>query len=250
MTQKLTRRDLLSGAAGAVGAAALGSSAERALAHGDDTTKYPGEGSSELGRRSPHEQPARDTRFGGGSSRSPLQDLHGTITPADLHFERHHGGIPEVDPREYRLLIHGLVERPTIFTLADLKRFPATSKICFLECSGNYPQNAGPETKPERVCGMTSTTEWTGVSVATLFREVGASAEATWFLGEGQDAAVMTRSVPMEKAWDDAMIAYAQNGESDPTGARLSRPAAAARMGGQQQRQVAPPESSWPIGRS
>ena len=150
----------------------------------------------------------------GAASRTPLQDLHGIITPSDVHFERHHGGIPAVDPADYRLLIHGLVERPTVLTLADLKRFPATSRICFLECSGNYPQEAGPETKPENVCGMTSTTEWTGVSLATLFREVGARPDAAWFLAEGQDAAVMTRSVPMEKAWDDALIAYAQNGEA------------------------------------
>ena len=214
MPKKVSRRDLLTGAAGAVGAAALGSSHERAHAQTDDTTKYPGATSSELGRRSAHERVTRDAGLGRSASRTPLQDLHGAITPSDLHFERHHGGIPEIDPAGYQLLIHGMVERPTMFTLADLKRFPATSRICFLECSGNYPQNAGPETKPERVCGMTSTTEWTGVALATLLREVGASRDATWFLAEGQDAAVMTRSIPMDKAWNDAMVTYAQNGEA------------------------------------
>jgi sulfane dehydrogenase subunit SoxC len=147
-------------------------------------------------------------------SRTPLQDLSGTITPSDLHFERHHGGVPDVDPATYRLLIHGMVERPRVFTLDELKRFPATSAIRFLECAGNWAgRNLGPETTPQLVCGLTSQSEWTGVALATLLREVGASPEATWFLAEGQDAAVMTRSIPMEKGWDDALIAYAQNGE-------------------------------------
>ena len=211
MPRTVTRRDLLVGAAGAIGAATLTPVSQRAHAQG--TTKSQGAPSSELGGRSPHEPLPRGA-VTGTSSRTPLQDLHGMITPSDVHFERHHGGVPTVDPDDYQLLIHGMVERPTILTLADLKRFPATSRICFLECSGNYPAGAGPETTPENVCGLTATTEWTGVSLATLFREVGASPDATWFLAEGQDAAVLTRSVPMEKAWDDAMIAYAQNGEA------------------------------------
>ena len=211
MPRTVTRRDLLAGAAGALGAAALAPGGRRV--HAQDTTKSPGAPSSPLGARSPHEPLARGA-VTGSSSRTPLQDLHGTITPSDLHFERHHAGVPEIDPDDYRLLIHGLVERPTVLTLGDLKRFPATSRICFLECSGNYPQSAGPETKPENVCGMTATTEWTGVSLATLFREVGARPDASWFLAEGQDAAVMTRSVPMEKARDDALVAWAQNGEA------------------------------------
>ena len=213
MSKKVSRRDLLAGAAGALGAAALPSARGTARAQEADTTRVPGAAASGRGVRSPHETVRRNAR-GGLASRTPLQDLHGAITPSDLHFERHHAGIPAVDPEEYQLLVHGMVERPMLFTLADLQRFPATSRICFLECSGNYPTGAGPETKPEGVCGMTSTTEWTGVALATLFREVGANPDATWFLAEGQDAAVMTRSVPMEKAWDDALIAYAQNGEA------------------------------------
>lgn len=213
MQKELSRRDLLAGAAGAVGAAALGST-EDASAQPLDSTKAPGPPSSELGHRSPHVKLSRVRTRRGTSSRTPLQDLHGTITPADLHFERHHAGIPDVDPAEYQLLIHGMVDRPTVFTLDDLKRFPATSRIHFLECSGNFMgRNAGPETTPANICGMTSQSEWTGVTLATLLREVGSDPGATWFLAEGQDAAVMTRSVPISKAWDDAMIAYAQNGE-------------------------------------
>jgi sulfane dehydrogenase subunit SoxC len=104
-----------------------------------------------------------------------------------------------------------MVKRPMIFTLADLKRFPSVSRIHFLECSGNLGRTAGPETTPGQLAGLTSTSEWTGVPLATLFREVGADPKATWF--QGSDAAVMTRSVPVSKAYDDALIAYGQNGE-------------------------------------
>lgn len=179
-----------------------------------------GPGASAVGTRSPFEKPAR--RPGPGrstSSTTPLQDLHGIITPADLHFERHHAGIPSIDPAHYSLLIHGLVERPTVFTLDDLKRFPARSMIRFLECSGNGGRNYRPDPKaqemtPQELDGLTSCSEWTGVPLATLLREVGVSPTGTWFLAESMDAAVLARSIPMEKALDDALVAYAQNGEA------------------------------------
>ena len=178
-------------------------------------------------------RPERGRRLG-----TPLQDLRGTITPADLHFERHHAGVPEIDPARYELLIHGLVERPRVFSLADLKRFPSTSRICFLECSGNL-RRGGPDTLPQTVCGLTSQTEWTGVMLSTLLDEVGASADATWFLAEGQDAAVMTRSIPMEKAFDDAMLVYAQERRRADARQRIPGTAAAAGLGRQLQREVA-----------
>lgn len=216
---KISRRELLAGSAGAVGAAILHTSglaatpaAASAVRQAVETTKRQGPGPSELGGRSAHEQPVRSVYS--ISSGTPHDELHGTITPSDLHYERHHGGVPEVDPAHYTLLIHGLVERPMIFTLEELKRFPAESRICFLECSGNYWRNAPPDAVPGELAPLTSQTEWTGVPLRVLLQEVGAQPEATWLLAEGQDAAVMTRSVPMEKAMDDAMIAYAQNGEA------------------------------------
>ncbi len=110
MTYKLTRRDLLSGAAGAVGGAALGSFTETTHAQSNDTTKTPGGPPTELGLRSPHERRLRPTT-GRVVSRTPHQELLGTITPSDLHYERHHAGVPEIDPAAYRLLVHGMVER-------------------------------------------------------------------------------------------------------------------------------------------
>jgi sulfane dehydrogenase subunit SoxC len=176
-----------------------------------DTTKRWGRLPNTLGARSPAENPRRlpiPT-----SSRTPLQDLHGTMTPSDLHYERHHGGVAVVDPVTYRLTVHGMVDRPLTFTLQDLKRFPATSRTCFLECAGNY-NGQREELTPQEICGLTSQSEWTGVMLSTVFNEVGAQPRATWFLAEGQDAAMMTRSIPLKDAIGEAMLAYAQNGEA------------------------------------
>lgn len=205
---KVTRRALLAGAAGAVAAAPLAAAQAPA-----DPTKVRGRPPRTVGTRASYEKVGRYARAG-ASSGTPHEQLYGVVTPSDLHFERHHGGVPDIDPANYSLLVHGMVERPMVFTLDDLKRFPSVSSLWFLECSGNLARTAGPETTAGQIAGLTSTSEWTGVPLATLFREVGASPQATWFLAEGMDAAVMTRSVPMQKAWDDAIIAYGQNGEA------------------------------------
>lgn len=222
----LSRRALLASAAGLGAAVFQGGTPGKAQTPApgrpmvpEDPTKLEGPPADEMGERSPFEQPRRWVGNPGtsGSSSTPLQDLHGIITPADLHFERHHAGVPAIDPERYRLLIHGKVERPTSFSLADLKRFPSVSRFYFVECSGNG-QRAYREIKreltPQAIDGLTSTSEWIGVPLSILFREVGVKEEATWFLAEGQDAAVMTRSIPVSKAWDDALIAYGQNGEA------------------------------------
>ena len=210
------RRALIMGAGGIAGAI-LVKAASGAPVQGfpvtPDSTKVQGSPTRELGQRSSFERPRRLT-FGPDFSVTPHQDLDGLLTPSDLHFERHHGGVPRIDPERYRLIVHGMVERPTTFTLQDLKRFPTVSRICFIECSGNLWRTAPEDTTPQRLCGLMSQSEWTGVSLATLFREVGLRAGASWFLAEGADAAVLTRSVPIAKAQDDAMIALGQNGEA------------------------------------
>lgn len=176
-----------------------------------DPTKIVGPGPSELGTRSLFESPARKPSE--ISSRTPLQDLYSPITPSDLHFERHHAGIPTIDPNTYELMIHGMVDKPMKFSLSDLKRFPSVTRTSFLECAGNF-RTGKEEMTSQDILGLTSQSEWTGVMLSTLLREVGANDKATWFLAEGSDAALLTRSIPMEKGWNDAMIAYGQNGEA------------------------------------
>jgi len=219
--KKVSRRRLLAGAAAAASIALIrtatgqtihaATSTPPATTPLNDTTRIPGPPPGKLGHRSAFEHLQKTTSD--TSSRTPLQDLYGMITPSDLHFERHHSGVPTIDPAKYTLTIHGMVSRPMVFTLADLKRFPAVSRICFIECSGNF--RTGKETlTPQDIGGLTSQSEWTGVMLSTLFREVGADPKSTWFLAEGSDAALLTRSIPMKKGWEDAMIVYGQNGEA------------------------------------
>ena len=149
------------------------------------------------------------------ASRTPLQSLHGIITPNGLVFERHHAGFPSITPQVHRLMIHGMVDRPLIFTMEDIARFPSESNIYFLECSGNTALELK---KPSGITvqdthGMVSCCEWTGVRLSTVLQEAGVHKDATWLLAEGADASSMTRSIPMAKALDDAMLVYAQNGE-------------------------------------
>ncbi len=149
-------------------------------------------------------------------SMTPLHKLKGIITPNGLAFERYHGGLPNINPEEHRLIIHGLVDRPLIFTMDELKRFPSVTEIKFLEC----PANGGMEWKAPQMeglqftHGMLSCCEWTGVRLSTLLAEVGVKSEGKWILAEGADGSGMTRSIPMAKALDDAIIVYAQNGEA------------------------------------
>ena len=147
---------------------------------------------------------------------TPLHELEGIITPNGLCFERHHGGIAEVDPADHRLMIHGLVERPLILTLEELKRYPRVNRIHFMECAAN----SGMEWRGAQLngCqfthGMIHCVQYTGVSLRTLLEEAGVKTNGKWLLVEGADAAAMDRSLPIEKALDDCIIAYKMNGEA------------------------------------
>jgi sulfane dehydrogenase subunit SoxC len=153
---------------------------------------------------------------GTGASRTPHQALTGTITPSGLHYERHHSGIPDINPDTHRLLIHGLVKRPLVFTLDDLGRYPMETRIAFVECAGNSGAMFAKEpvqANCQAIHGLLSCQEWTGVKLSVLLQEAGIEPAAKWVLAEGADASGMSRSVPIEKALDDAMIALYQNGE-------------------------------------
>jgi sulfane dehydrogenase subunit SoxC len=221
----LHRRVFLAQGAALIGAAGLMTARPVAAAGPPDVPEWmhaPGAPLSGYGERAKYEQDVQRTpgpvpgTTGSGSSRTPLQDLEGIITPSSLHFERHHSGIPDIDPSAYRLLIHGLVRRPLIFTFDALLRYPLTSRIHYVECSGNSRPNLSPN-PPAMTCGdihgMVSGSEWTGIPVGVLLDEAGVAPNARWILAEGCDAASMSRSVPMAKVRDDALIALYQNGE-------------------------------------
>jgi sulfane dehydrogenase subunit SoxC len=179
----------------------------------DDTYGNPSVFEKSVIRR-PREAAAYPTA---ASALTPLQDLHGIITPNGLHYIRDHAGTPAIDPDRHRLLVHGMVDRPLTFSMDDLMRFPSVSRIHFLECSGNTglykTRQINPRWTVQHTHGLLSCAEWTGVRLADVLAEAGVQPGAAWMLAEGADAAAMTRSIPIEKAMDDAILAYAQNGE-------------------------------------
>lgn len=225
-----TRRDFLAGsAAGATGAGALW--AAPALADDPAITKAQpwrstlgaGVDAAPYGLPSPHEAHVQRRTVDwltadaiSSINFTPLHQLEGTITPNGLCFERHHGGVAEVDPAQARLMVNGMVEAPLVFTLEDLKRFPRENRTCFLECIAN----TGMEWRGAQLNGVQYThgmihnVAYTGVPLRHLLETAGVKPGAKWLLAEGADAAGMTRSIPLEKALDDCMIAFAMNGEA------------------------------------
>ena len=185
--------------------------------------KSPGAGFNEYGMPTKYESKVTRTlgrsqpgTTGSGAIRTPLEALEGTITPSGLHFERSHSGVPDIDPAKHRLLVHGMVRRPLIFTIDALLRYPMVSRVHFIECAGNSQflyQPTPPNLTAGQTHGLVSRSEWTGVPLRLLLEEAGVDPGASWILAEGADAAAMSRSIPMAKAMDDALLALFQNGE-------------------------------------
>ncbi len=147
---------------------------------------------------------------------TPIQESMGIITPNGLFFSRSHGGVAHVDPHEYRLMIHGLVEKPIVLTLEQLKKYPSVTRTHFIECPANGGQEwRGPQFNSVQFAkGFMSCAEWTGVYLKTILADLGLKPEAQWMLAEGSDNSEMGRTIPIDKVLDDAMIVWGQNGEA------------------------------------
>ena len=209
---------------GAVAAALVGRASAEPLA-GEPWERVYGAGFTRYGQPSRFEQPVGrhfgqpygELAPGSGAALSPIEALEGIITPNPVHFIRSHSGTPDIDPKAHRLYIHGLVDRPLRFSVdALLLRYPRITRMYFLECSGNSSRALTPQ--PAQVPagamhGNISCAEWTGFPLRVLLEEAGVRPQAKWILAEGADSAHMSRSVPLEKALDDAVIALYQNGE-------------------------------------
>src|SRR5437763_1816489 len=189
------RRFLRLGAA--LGGALTGCKPTRTVEQAEPTSL--GKALSAYGERSASEKIARLPGFGKnpeiGSSRTPLQDSYGILTPSSLHFERHHSGVPTIDPGAHRLLIHGMVERPLLLTMQDIRRLPSVSRIHFVECAGNSGSEWWPKLAPDaqKAHGLASCSEWTGVPLSILLAEAGVQSGASWIIAEGADACHMQR---------------------------------------------------------
>jgi sulfane dehydrogenase subunit SoxC len=231
MTDNTTssRRQFIKNAS--LGGAALGSFSLPTWSNANDNNlkdvlpkwmSEPGKTFSNYGQPSPHEQhvirwiSANPVAQGNGVSWTPLHDLQGTITPNSLHYERHHNGVPQIDPAHHQLIIDGLVARPLVFSIEHLLRYPMVSRTCFIECGGN--SNSGWKSNPAQskagyVHGLVSNSEWTGIPVKILLNEAQISDDATWVIAEGADASALNISIPIKKLLDDAILAFYQNGE-------------------------------------
>jgi sulfane dehydrogenase subunit SoxC len=179
-----------------------------------------GEPLGPYGERSPFEKAVRWRRETKtpetGSSFTPLHDSVGIVTPSSLHYERHHSGIPAIDPAEHRLIVHGLVDRPLSLSMAEIRRLPSVTRILALECGGNSGSEWAATTAPDvqRSYGLLSGSEWTGVPLSLVLAEAGVQPRASWVIAEGADACRMMRSIPMAKARENSLLAYGQNGEA------------------------------------
>ena len=226
------RRTFLARSAGIAGAAVAGVAASTGLAPGANAQGLAGHpwervyGAAFAGYGQPSRfelpvvrhflRPYGDLAPGSGAALTPIESLEGIITPSSLHNVRNHSGTPDIDPKQHQLLLHGLVARPLTFSMESLWRYPMTTRTYFIECAGNSLRNLAP--KPLQlpagaIHGNISCSEWTGVPLRMLLEEAGLQPQAKWLLAEGADSAHMSRSIPVEKALDDALVALYQNGE-------------------------------------
>ncbi len=225
----MNRRFFLNSAL-ATGAAVVGGSAalaqETTVGEGqEDWTLYPGDDAPEYGELSQFEvgrvkkfvAPPTGGRTASSAGRTPLHLLHGTITPSGLHFEVTHHGIPDVDPDKHQMVVHGMVKQPLKWGVEQLENYPTVTRQHFLECSGNG-RVCWAQPKPDQnfmymTHGLVSGSEWTGVPLSTLLDEAGVSKDAKWVIAEGGDSGSLSRSIPIDKAMNDSMVAIYQNGE-------------------------------------
>ena len=221
----LSRRRILNLASASIGT--LVASPAQADTLADVPPREPGADLSAHSERSKYVQLNRIPEAGPGkrnvdpsdaiNSKTPHQKLVGSITPTDLHYERSHSGVPELDPAKHRLLIHGMVQKPLVFSVDDLKAMPSVSRVVFIECTGNGWENwkkADPNLTVQNTHGLVSTNEWTGVPLKFLIDLVGKDRSSSWMLAEGGDAASVDRSIPLtDEIVNEAFVAYGQNGE-------------------------------------
>ncbi len=222
-----SRRHFLASAAGSIAVASVAKAQavpDKAITDLPDWSRYLGDGvaARPYGKPSKHEAHVvrRDVEWLTASRESsvnftPLHELDGIITPSGLCFERHHGGVAEIDPAQYRLMLSGLVGKPLVFTLDELKRFPRINRVHFLECAAN----SGMEWRGAQLngCqfthGMVHNVMYTGVPLKHLLNEAGVKAGGKWVIAEGADSSGMNRSIPLTKALDDCIVAFRMNGE-------------------------------------
>jgi sulfane dehydrogenase subunit SoxC len=180
-----------------------------------ESMQIPGDRVEPYGLPAASEHLRRRVTPSGHLAYAPLSRQFGSNTSNGLFYVVNHAGVPQIDSGAHKLVIHGLVRQSLVFTMDDIRRFPAVTRSHFLECSGNSGSEwSGPRAKDvQESHGLLSCAQWTGVRLLDVLNEAAVLPEAKWFIAEGADAAALDRSIPLEKAFDDALLVYGQNGE-------------------------------------
>jgi sulfane dehydrogenase subunit SoxC len=226
------RKSFLAASATLASGAAVAQAAKNAVFEGDPNILKLPEHSTTLGKpvaANPYGMPSKFetnllrrespglTRVSAASvSFTPLQGLFGIITPSGLHFERHHQGWHDIDPSKHRFMINGLVKNPKVYTMDDLMRMPSVSRMHFIECGANTAMEWGNVAVPtvQYSHGMLSCSEFTGVPLSVLLQDCGYDKKnGKFILAEGADGSGMTRTISIERALDDVIVAWGMNGE-------------------------------------
>lgn len=154
---------------------------------------------------------------------TPVSALTDDFTPNDLFFVRSHFGPPLIDMKEWRFEVRGDVERPARWTLQELQQVGATRRPAVLQCAGNgralfKPRIAGAQW--ER--GAVGQALWAGVKLSDVLNKAGLRPEAkfvTFLPGDHPMASKVPpfrRSIPVEKALEDVVLAWQMNGVALP----------------------------------
>ena len=156
----------------------------------------------------------------------PFSALDGFVTPNERFYVRCHFPIPKINERDWRLKVEGKVARPFEVTMDDLRQMPTHTITVTLECAGNSRVFLVPKVKGVQwELGAIGNAEWTGVRLRDLLQRAGMANEAREIILEGADNGTIAepprpagkinfaRSVPVEKAMDDVLLAFAMNGE-------------------------------------
>lgn len=156
----------------------------------------------------------------------PFSTLEEFVTPAERFYVRCHFPIPQIDAATWRLHVAGAVASPLALTLEDLRAMPSVAAMVTMECAGNGRSFLEPKVKGvEWDLGAVGNAEWTGVLLREVLERAGAATDAAEVILEGADQGALkepprppgeiryARSLPLEKAKQDVLLAYAMNGE-------------------------------------
>ena len=159
----------------------------------------------------------------------PFEKLESFITPTESFYVRTHFPIPSIDRDAWWLHVEGDVENPFAINYEQLLELGSVTIPVTLECAGNNRNFLEPKVKGVQWgLGAVGTAEWSGVPLAILLDRAGVEANASEVILEGTDGGMLedpksppgqlhfARSIPVEKARADVLLAYKMNGSELP----------------------------------